>query len=180
MTHGLLPARLLCPWNSPSKNTGVGMHSLLQGIFLTKESNPHLLHCRQSLLSEPPGKPCIPLSEYESERCLVMSDSLGPHGLYSPWNSPGQNTGVGSLSLLQGSFPTQAWNLGLPHCRQILYHLSYHSPLIRDTEIQTTVGTREWAVVTPLNFLEWGLSHCMWLKYLIVQHSNTYQGLTKC
>ena len=32
---------------------------------------------------------------------LVMSDSLQPHGLYSPWNSPGQNTGVGGLSLLQ-------------------------------------------------------------------------------
>ena len=36
----------------------------------------------------------------------VMSDSLRPHGLYSPWNSPGQNTGVGSLSLLQGTFST--------------------------------------------------------------------------
>ena len=36
-----------------------------------------------------------------------MSDSLRPHGLYSPWNSPGQNTGVGSLFLLQGIFPTQ-------------------------------------------------------------------------
>ena len=44
------------------------------------------------------------VSESESESCLVMSDSLWPHGLYSPWNSPGQNTGVGSLSLLQGSF----------------------------------------------------------------------------
>ena len=42
-------------------------------------------------------------TESESESCLVMSDSLRPHGLYSPWNSPGQNTGVGSLSLLQGS-----------------------------------------------------------------------------
>ena len=40
--------------------------------------------------------------------------------LHSPWNSPHQNTGVGSLSLLQGSFPTQGWNLGLPHCRWIL------------------------------------------------------------
>ena len=49
----------------------------------------------------------------------VMSDSLQPHGLYSPWNSPGQNTGVGSRSLLQGIFPTQGWNLGLLHCRQI-------------------------------------------------------------
>ena len=54
-----------------------------------------------------------------------MSDSLWPHGLYSPWNSPGQNTGVGSLSLLQGIFPTQGWNAGLPHCRRILYHLSH-------------------------------------------------------
>ena len=44
---------------------------------------------------------------------------------YSPWNSPGQNAGVGSLSLLQGDFPTQELNLGLPHCRQILYQLSH-------------------------------------------------------
>ena len=43
----------------------------------------------------------------------VMSDSLGPHGLYSPWNSLGQNTGVGSCSLLQGIFPTQGSNPGL-------------------------------------------------------------------
>ena len=47
------------------------------------------------------------------------------HGLYSPWNSPGQNTGVGSLFLLQGIFPTQTSNPGLPHCRQILYQLSH-------------------------------------------------------
>ena len=44
---------------------------------------------------------------------------------YSPWNSPGQNAGVGSLSLLQGDFPTQELNLALPHCRQILYQLSH-------------------------------------------------------
>ena len=42
----------------------------------------------------------------------VVSNSLGPHGLYSPWNSLGQNTGVGSLSLLQGVFPTQGSNPG--------------------------------------------------------------------
>ena len=47
------------------------------------------------------------------------------HGLYSPWNSPGQNTGVGSLSLLQRIFPTQGLNPGLPHCRLILYQLSH-------------------------------------------------------
>ena len=43
----------------------------------------------------------------ERERCSFMSDSSQPHGLYSPWNSPGQNTGAGSLSLLQGIFPKQ-------------------------------------------------------------------------
>ena len=41
----------------------------------------------------------------ESESCSVLSDALQPHGLYSPWNSPGQNTGVGSLSLLPGDLP---------------------------------------------------------------------------
>ena len=54
-----------------------------------------------------------------------MSDSLWPNGLYSPWNSLGQNIGVGSLSLLQGIFPTQGLNPGLPHCRWILYQLSH-------------------------------------------------------
>ena len=63
--------------------------------------------------------------ESESESCLGMSDSLRAHGLYSPWNSPGQNTEVGSLFLLQGIFPTQGSNPGLPHCRRILYQLSH-------------------------------------------------------
>jgi len=65
----------------------------------------------------------------------LISESLDR--LFStPWttesmNSPGQNTGVGSLSLLQGIFPTQGSNPGLPHCRQILYQLSHQgSPRI--------------------------------------------------
>ena len=61
----------------------------------------------------------------ESESRSVMSNSLRPHGLYTPWNSPGQNTGVGSLSLLQWIFPTQGLNPGLLHCRQIPYQLSH-------------------------------------------------------
>jgi len=60
-----------------------------------------------------------------SESHAVMSDSLQLHGLYSPWNSPGQNTGVGSFSLIKGIFPTQGSNPGLPNCRQILYQLSH-------------------------------------------------------
>ena len=60
-----------------------------------------------------------------------MSDSLWPHGLYSPWNSLGQNTGLGSLSLPQGIFQTQGSNPGLLHCRWILYQLSHQgSPRI--------------------------------------------------
>ena len=61
----------------------------------------------------------------KSESSSVMSNSLRPHGLYSPWKSPGQNTGVGSLSLLQGIFPTQGSNPALSHCRWILYQLSH-------------------------------------------------------
>ena len=54
-----------------------------------------------------------------SESRSVMSSSL------SPWDSPGQNTGVDSLSFLQGIFPTQGLKPGLPHCRQIFYQLSH-------------------------------------------------------
>ena len=60
-----------------------------------------------------------------SERRSVVSGSLWPHGPYSPWNSPGQDTGVSILSLLQGIFPTQGSNPGFPHCRWILYQLSH-------------------------------------------------------
>ena len=56
-------------------------------------------------------------------KSLSRCQTLQPHGLYSPWNSSGQNTGVSSLSFLQGIFPTQGSNPGLPHCRWILYQL---------------------------------------------------------
>ena len=67
----------------------------------------------------------IPLLTSKSESHSVMSDSLRPHELCSPWNSPGLNTGKGSLSLLQGIFPTHRSNPGLLHCRQILHQLSH-------------------------------------------------------
>ena len=59
----------------------------------------------------------------ESESHSVVFNFLHPTD--GPWNSPGQNTGVDSLSLFQGIFPTQGSNPGLPHCRQILYQLSH-------------------------------------------------------
>ena len=61
----------------------------------------------------------------ESESRSVVSNSLQPHGLYSAWNSPGQNTGVGSCSPLQGIIPTQGLNPGLLLCRRFLYQLSH-------------------------------------------------------
>ena len=60
-----------------------------------------------------------------NESHSVMSDSLRPHGLYSPWNSPGLNTGVGSRSLLHGIFPTQGSNPSLQHLGRF-YCLSHH------------------------------------------------------
>ena len=45
--HGLEPSKLLCPWNSPGKNTGLSNLSFFQGIFLTQELNQGLLHCRK-------------------------------------------------------------------------------------------------------------------------------------
>ena len=88
--HGLQPTRLLCPWNSLGKNTGVGGHFLLQRIFPTQGSNLSLLHCRWILTTEPPGKPSY--TRYISSlfmivspigHCRVLSSSLcyteGPH-----------------------------------------------------------------------------------------------------
>ena len=115
----LLPHGLYSPWNSPGQNTELGSLSFLQGIFPTQGSNPGLPHCRQILYQ---------LSHKGSPKILshsVMSDSLQSHGLYSPWNSPGQNTRVGSHSLLQGIFSTQGLNPGILHCRWILYQLNH-------------------------------------------------------
>ena len=86
------------------------LHLPIQGVqvqFLVEKLRSHMPHGQKS------------------ESHSVMSDSLQPHGLYSPWNSPGQNTGVGSLSLLQVIFPTEGSNPSLPHCRWILYQLSH-------------------------------------------------------
>ena len=90
-----------------------------------------------------------------SERLSVISNSLQP-----PWNSPGQNTGVGSCSLLQGISPTQGSKPGLPHCRWILYHLSHEgSPRILECVaylFSSRSSTKE---------LNWGLLHCRMICY---------------
>ena len=76
--HGLQPTRLLCPWDFPGKNVGVGCHFFLQGIFLAQGWNPGLLHCRQILYQ---------LSYQESVwvwvwvSLSVLPNSLQSHGL---------------------------------------------------------------------------------------------------
>ena len=84
----------------------------------------------------------------------------------SPWNSPGQNTGVGILSLLQRIFPTQGSSPGLPHCRRIFYQLSHKG----------SPRTLEWVAYhfsrdRPDPGIELGLPHCRWILYQL-----SYQG----
>ena len=119
-----LPAE---PQKKP-KNTGVGSLSLLQGLFPTQELNLPLLNWKaDSLPLNHQGSPCVSRS--------VMSNSLqslcSPPGSSVQGDCLGKNTGVGCHALLQGFFPTQRSNLGLPHCRWILYYLSHQgSPRI--------------------------------------------------
>ena len=96
-----------------------------------------------------------------------MFDSLRPHGLYSPWNSPGHNTGVGSLSLLQWIFPTQGLNPALPYCRRILYQLSHKgSPRILEWVAYPFFSRSS----RPRNQTG-GLLHCRWILYQL-----SYEG----
>ena len=84
-------------------------HRELKFSELYQTQGHHKLFSKQCLLAAVSCK--LVVSRWrESESCSVVSDSLPPHGLYSPWNSPGRNTGVGSRSLPQGIFPTQGSN----------------------------------------------------------------------
>ena len=170
-------ALLVCLWTACSRHTcslpylslrATGWETL-KTLLLNKDvcprGSPHMgriIGCfLQSLKSE-------------SERHSVMSDSLRSHGLYSPWNSPGQNTGLGSLSLLQGIYPTQKSNPDLPHCRQIFYQLSHQgSPRILEGVAypfsSRSSQSRNWTGVSHIAggfFTKWAIRES--LKILIV------------
>ena len=85
-----------------------------------------------------------------AQSCPTLCDPMDC--MYSPWNSPDQNTGVGSHSVLQGIFPTRGSNLGLAHCRRILYQLSQYS---RSSHFLPSLLLSPW-------FMEpcYTLSHC--------------------
>ena len=113
----------LCPWNSPGKNTGVGSHSLLQGIFPTEGWNLCFLHWRRLYhLSYQGSSYVLKVKKWSHS---VVSDSLRPCGLkptrlLCPWDFPGKSTGVDCHFLLQGIFLTQGLNPGPLHYKQTL------------------------------------------------------------
>ena len=89
--QGLQPTRLLCPWDFPAKNPGVGSHFLLQGVFLIQGLNPHLLHWQVdssplSRLGSPFFPIVLPFSECHTDGSIqsVLSNlaSFIPHGVF--------------------------------------------------------------------------------------------------
>ena len=104
-----------------------------------------------------------------AQSCPTLCD---PVEFSRPWNSPGQNTGVSSLSLLQGIFPTQGANPSLPYCRQILYQLSHKgSPTILEWVAYPFSGgssrPRNWTRVSCMAggfFTNWAVCWEDWVK----------------
>ena len=95
-----------------------------------------------------PGS-CVLHYLQESEWKLLSPVWLRPHGLNR--NSPGQNTGVSSLSLLQGIFPIQGSNAGLLHCRQILYQLSHKGNPLSPRVCLNSCSLSQWCYLTILS-----------------------------
>ena len=88
------------------------------------------------------------------------------------WNSPGQNTGVGSLSLLQGIFPTQGLNPGLPHCGRILYQLSHKRSPAHVKCLMNICGSSEWSQKTRYSYVYLGV----WEVGIIKQSESTVKN----
>ena len=111
--------KINCSFNASNVYVSIYI-SVFKGFWVVRTMDIQHLTLSKHLLSSLDN-----VIERESESHSVLSYSLLPHGGHSPWNSPGQSTGMGSLSLLQGIFPTQGLNPGLPHCRWTLYPLSH-------------------------------------------------------
>ena len=129
-----------------SKNTGVGILSFLQGIFLTQKLNRSVLHCRQILYQlSYQGSPNIQIEGEVAQSCLTLCDPVdcslpgfSVHGILQArileWIA---------ISFSRGIFPTQGSNPGLLHCRQMLYPLNHQGKLFvmpPQKTIQTMVG----------------------------------------
>ena len=111
--HRLRSARLLCPWNSPGKNTGVGCHSLIQGIFPIQGSDPCILHCRQILYCGATREalfyfiPCLQISS--PTNLLLLSDKLSTQLGIQGCSQPGL------MALVKHSFLCSGPSCSLEH-----------------------------------------------------------------
>ena len=115
--YGPKSPRLLCPWDLSGRNTGVGCHFLLQGLFLSQGSNPHLWHLlpwqSSSLPLAPPGKPIhrAPSANYSFRLCILAGSALCPmsHQLMTRTNlrGSGGSLAVYPRSLITGIFGSQ-------------------------------------------------------------------------
>ena len=113
------------------------------------------------------------------ESCSVVSDCLQPRGLNSPWTSPDKNTGVGSLSLLQGVFPIQGLSPGVLHCGQILYQLSHKgSPTLG--ECDTNMQKQSPQQVMVISAAGEDNAHTSSLSGFLVLMLDAFQPYTRC
>ena len=129
---GLQPTRLFCPWNSPSENTGIGCHALLQGIFPTQESNPHLLcllHWQAgSLPLAPRGKPLRQIYDIifanGKLRTKKVKQFVQGHMIRQRqcWDEP-----MGLLIVLSHHCPTRPYSEGTNSVNNCCYHFGSNS-----------------------------------------------------
>ena len=102
-----------------------------------------------------------------AQSCLTLCNPMG-----CPWNSPGQNSGVGSLSLLQGIFPTQGSKPGLPHCGWILYQLNHKgSPRILEVGSLSLLQR-----ICPTQESNRDLLHCRRILYQLSYQGSPFTG----
>ena len=136
---GLQPTRLLCPWNFPGKNTGVGCHAILQGIYLTQGSNPCLLHWQADSL---------PLSHQGSPYGGIEMDIIPLQGEHSKLLFP-----VSSLG-------TQAWwykmDKTVYYCLVNLYRMSTYQPFTSGIFAE---ATSVWGLCMRVDMTHFRLSH---------------------
>ena len=142
--HGLQPSRLLCPWSSPGKNTGVGCHFLLQGIFPTQGSNSGLLYCRQ-ILYQPSHQGRLRILEWVAYP-------------FSRWSSRSRNPT--RVSCIAGGFFYQLSYQGspilcgvntleLPESAYNLWMSSFQTMKFNVFVLQCSLEIRQWASSYP-------------------------------
>ena len=122
---GMIIENVTCNWNTRRRKKKRNRKKYLN--FLMAEFSQWMTDTIPQIREAQSTKP-HKLQKYLHLMKVKVSQScptLWSHGLYPPWNSPDQNTGVDSRSLLQWFFSTQGSNPGLPHCRRILYQLSH-------------------------------------------------------